>query len=84
MLLLKSENMLHAIQARRLSQQPFRRPQGASRKGHAIGGAMRDLDALPGGRKDHRVYAQDIAAVQAGKSDADGLARLGQPRTVVA
>src|SRR5258708_34709489 len=71
-LLLKSENVLHAVQARRPPNQPFGRPQGAPRESDPVSGAMSDLDPLAGGRKSHRVLPHDVAGAQARETDAAG------------
>src|SRR5579863_5390408 len=71
----KTENLLHAVQARRVAHQPFSRPQGAPCEGQAIGGAMGDLDPLASRGKNDRMIADDISRAQAGYSDAAGRAR---------
>ncbi len=81
--LLKSENVLHAVQARRPPHQPFGRPQGASREGDAIRGPVGDFDPLPRGGEGHRVLAHDVPGAQAGKADAAGGPRRGLARPVI-
>src|SRR5258708_23216108 len=71
-LLLKSENVPHAVQARRPPDQPFSRPQGAPREGDSVRGAVRDLHPLAQGRKGHRVIPHDVAGAQARETDAAG------------
>src|ERR1700690_1358872 len=71
----KTENLLHAVQARRAAHQPFGRPQGAPCKGQPVGGAMSDLHALPGRGKNDCVIAHDVSRAQGGYSDAAGRAR---------
>src|ERR1700722_8719328 len=79
---LKSKNVAHAVQARGLPHQPFRRPQCAPRERDAVGGAMRDLDPLTGGRDRHGVLAHDIPGAQAQEADAAGNAQRALARPV--
>src|ERR1700678_3684473 len=77
MVLLNSDDILHAVEAGGLAHQPFGGPQGASRERNAVGGAVRDLDALAAPGKGHRMLADDIARAQHGESNAARFARGG-------
>src|ERR1700730_13972934 len=83
MVLLNSKNVLAPVQARSLTDQPFGRPQGPSREGDSVGGPVRDLHALPVGRKNHRMLAHDVARTHARETDAAGAARAALAGPVI-
>ena len=70
--LLKSKNVPHVVQARRLPDQPFGRPQSASREGDPVCRAVGDLHPFPGCREGHRVLPHDVAGAQARETDGAG------------
>src|SRR5437763_9330608 len=75
--ILQSQHIQHVVKPRRLAARPERGLERTACEDHAVGCLVRELDPLIGPRKDHAVFARDIAAAQAGKADAAVSARAG-------
>src|SRR5690606_21517361 len=73
----EAEHVGHGIEPGSLVPRPERGAHGALREQRPVIGIVPELEALGGPREDHRVFADDIAAAQRGKTDRPRLARPG-------
>src|ERR1044071_6629601 len=66
---LQPQHIEHRVKPGRAALAPLHRLQGTTRKDHAVGRLVHELDALVGAGEDHAVFARDRAAAQDRKAD---------------